>query len=113
MLKPQSPMTLIAAASAPGASRTTNIRINLFSRLPSGSAPAREKTAKRVVFSSLTLMRRSSTSSPQSAAVSAALSAFDRELLGNHIRTCVAEDLRAGDDTVVDELMATLQKLMR
>ena len=36
-----------------------------------------------------------------------------RELLAAHIRTCVADDLRSGDDAVVDELMATLQKLMR
>ena len=49
----------------------------------------------------------------QCSAVNAALNAFERELLASHIRTCVAEDLRSGDDTVVDELMATLQKLMR
>ncbi len=49
----------------------------------------------------------------QSAAVSAALNAFNRELLGNHIRTCVADDIRAGRDEVIDELMDTLQKLMR
>ena len=49
----------------------------------------------------------------QSAAVSAALSAFDRELLGNHIRTCVADEIRAGHDEVIDELMDTLQKLMK
>lgn len=49
----------------------------------------------------------------QCSAVNAALNAFERELLASHIRTCVAEDLRSGDDSVVDELMATLQKLMR
>ena len=49
----------------------------------------------------------------QSAAVSAALNAFNRELLDNHIRTCVAGDIRAGRDEVIDELMDTLQKLMR
>ena len=49
----------------------------------------------------------------QCSAVNAALNAFERELLAAHIRTCVAEDLRSGDDAVVDELMATLQKLMR
>ena len=46
----------------------------------------------------------------QSAAVSAALSAFDRELLGNHIRTCVADDIRAGHDEVIDELLDTGQE---
>ena len=49
----------------------------------------------------------------QSAAVSAALNAFNRELLGDHIRTCVADDIRAGRDEVIDELMDTLQKLMK
>ncbi len=49
----------------------------------------------------------------QSAAVSAALNAFNRELLGDHIRTCVASDIRAGKDEVIDELMDTLQKLMK
>ena len=49
----------------------------------------------------------------QSSAVNAALNAFERELLAAHIRTCVAEDLRSGKDEVVDELMATLQKLMK
>ena len=49
----------------------------------------------------------------QSAAVSAALNAFNKELLSNHIRTCVASDIRNGHDEVVDELVATLQKLMK
>ena len=49
----------------------------------------------------------------QSAAVTAALNAFNRELLGDHIRTCVADDIRAGRDEVIDELMDTLQKLMK
>lgn len=49
----------------------------------------------------------------QSAAVSAALAAFECELLGSHIRGCVARDLRDGRDGVVDELMETLKKLMR
>lgn len=49
----------------------------------------------------------------QSAAVSAALNAFNRELLSAHIRTCVAADIRAGNDATIDELMATLQKLMK
>ena len=49
----------------------------------------------------------------QSAAVSAAINAFNRELLGDHIRTCVANDIRAGRDEVIDELMDTLQKLIK
>lgn len=49
----------------------------------------------------------------QVAAANAALNAFTRELLGNHIRTCVAEDIRSGKDETIDELMQTLQKLMK
>lgn len=49
----------------------------------------------------------------QVAATSAALNAFARELLNNHIRTCVTEDVRNGRDEAVDELLQTLQKLMR
>ena len=49
----------------------------------------------------------------QSAAVTAGMNAFHRELLANHIRTCVADDIRAGNDEVVDELLKTLQKLMK
>ena len=49
----------------------------------------------------------------QSAAVNAALNAFNRELLACHIRGCVKRDLLAGDESVVDELVETVQKLMK
>ena len=49
----------------------------------------------------------------QSAAVSAAVNAFNKELLASHIHTCVADKIRDGDDQVIDELVATLQKLMK
>ena len=49
----------------------------------------------------------------QVAAANAALNAFSRELLSNHIRSCVVDDVRARKDEVVDELLATLQKLMK
>ena len=49
----------------------------------------------------------------QVSAVTAALNSFGKELLASHIHTCVADGLRAGDDSVVDELMSTLQKLMK
>ena len=49
----------------------------------------------------------------QSAAVNAAVNAFNKELLASHIRGCVARDIREGKDEVVDELVATLQKLMK
>lgn len=49
----------------------------------------------------------------QTAAAGAALRAFSSELLGQHLRTCVAEDLRRGDDCKVEELAAALQKLLK
>ena len=49
----------------------------------------------------------------QVAAVNAALNAFNRELLKQHIKTCVTDDIKNGKDDTVDELVATLQKLMK
>ena len=49
----------------------------------------------------------------QSAAALAALNAFNRELLSSHIHTCVARYIKAGNDQVIDELMTTLEKLIR
>ena len=49
----------------------------------------------------------------QVAAVNAALGSFNKVLLANHIRTCVAQDIREGKDETIDELVCTLQKLMR
>lgn len=49
----------------------------------------------------------------QVAAANAALSAFSRELLENHIKSCVAQDIRNGKDETVDELLETLRKMMK
>lgn len=49
----------------------------------------------------------------QVSAVNAALNSFNKVLLANHIRTCVADDIRAGKDETIDELVVTLQKLMK
>lgn len=49
----------------------------------------------------------------QVSAVQAALNSFNKVLLANHIRTCVAEDIRDGKEEVIDELVATLQRLMK
>ena len=49
----------------------------------------------------------------QVSAVNAALNAFNRELLAEHIKTCVADDIRQGKDETIDELVVTLQKLMK
>lgn len=49
----------------------------------------------------------------QVSAVNAAINSFSKELLGEHLRTCVADGIRRGDEQVVDELVAVLQKLMK
>ena len=49
----------------------------------------------------------------QVAAVNAALNSFNKALLANHVRTCVADNIRAGNDEVIDELVILLQKLMK
>ena len=49
----------------------------------------------------------------QVAAANSALNAFSRELLSQHVRTCVADDMRAGSDEKLDELLKLLPKLMK
>ena len=53
----------------------------------------------------------------QTSAVNSALNSFSKVLLSNHIRTCVKNDIREGDDMAVDEvveeLVTTLQKMMK
>lgn len=49
----------------------------------------------------------------QVSAVSAALNAFSRELMDQHIRTCVARDIRDGREEAIDDLMDALKKLMK
>ncbi len=49
----------------------------------------------------------------QVSAVSSALNSFNRELLSSHIKTCVTDDIRAGKNETVDELLNTLGKLMK
>ena len=49
----------------------------------------------------------------QSAAVTAAVDSFNRELLDAHVRTCVANGIREGNDEVIDELRDVLKKLMK
>ena len=48
-----------------------------------------------------------------SAAVNAAMNAFNKEILARHIEGCVARDIREGKDEVIDELVTILQKLMK
>ena len=49
----------------------------------------------------------------QVSAATAALNSFSKELLATHIKTCVADNIRNGNDEVVDELVCVLQKLMK
>lgn len=49
----------------------------------------------------------------QVAAANAALNSFNKVLLANHIRTCVAQDIREGKEETIDELVTVLQKLMK
>lgn len=49
----------------------------------------------------------------QVAAVNAALNSFNKVLLANHIKTCVIKDIKEGREETVEELLVTLQKLMK
>lgn len=49
----------------------------------------------------------------QVSAISAALNSFNKELLARHIRTCVATDIREGRDDSMEDLLKTIQKLMK
>lgn len=49
----------------------------------------------------------------QVAAVNAALNSFGRILLENHLRSCVAENIRNGNDEVIDELLELLKKITK
>lgn len=49
----------------------------------------------------------------QVSAITSALNSFNKVLLANHVKTCVADNIRNGNDEIVDELVTTLQKLMK
>ena len=49
----------------------------------------------------------------QVSAINSALNSFNKVLLANHIKTCVTKDIKDGKEETVDELVATLQKLMK
>lgn len=49
----------------------------------------------------------------QVSSVQSALNSFNKELLANHIHSCVVEDIKAGNEEVVDELCDTIKKLMK
>ena len=49
----------------------------------------------------------------QVSAITSALNSFNKALMSNHMRTCVADNIRQGNDDVIDELVGALQKLMK
>ncbi|WP_196594434.1 metal-sensing transcriptional repressor [Pectinatus sottacetonis] len=49
----------------------------------------------------------------QVSAVQAALNSFNKELLAQHIKTCVADDIRKGNDNAINELCDLLKKQMK
>jgi DNA-binding FrmR family transcriptional regulator len=49
----------------------------------------------------------------QVSAINSALCAFSRELLANHMKTCVTEDIKAGKEETVDEVLDIIYKLMK
>jgi DNA-binding FrmR family transcriptional regulator len=49
----------------------------------------------------------------QIAAVQAALNSTGKLLLEKHVKSCVKERVLAGDDEVLDEVLKTIQKLVR
>lgn len=49
----------------------------------------------------------------QISATQAALNSVAKILLEGHMKSCVVERIQEGDDEVVDELLVTIQKLMK
>jgi len=49
----------------------------------------------------------------QGQAISKALNSFNKELMACHIRSCVVEGIRQGDEEIIEELVDLTQKLMK
>ncbi|MCR5481213.1 MAG: metal-sensing transcriptional repressor [Clostridia bacterium] len=49
----------------------------------------------------------------QSMAAGSAIDGFNQELLGFHMKGCVTEGIKNGDEEIVDELLKTMRKLMK
>lgn len=47
----------------------------------------------------------------QVAAIEKALQSFGYILLQRHLETCVTEDIKAGDETIMEEVMELVKKL--
>ena len=82
----------------------------------SGRRKVRERTEEEALLQRLSRIEgqvRGVRGMVENSAIQSALNAFNRELLARHIRTCVVTDIEKGDLTVVDDLVATIQKLMK
>jgi DNA-binding FrmR family transcriptional regulator len=49
----------------------------------------------------------------QASATSSALNSFSREILESHIRSCVIDGVRSGDNERVEELISTIERFMK
>lgn len=49
----------------------------------------------------------------QVSAIQSSLNSFSKELLGAHLRSCVVDDIKKGDENAIDELLDLLKKLMK
>ena len=49
----------------------------------------------------------------QVSAISSALAAFNKELLQSHIKTCVLSDVKNGNESTLDELIDTVERLIK
>ena len=49
----------------------------------------------------------------QSMSAASAIDGFNQELLGYHLKGCVTEGIKNGDEEIVDELLKTVRKLMK
>lgn len=49
----------------------------------------------------------------QIAAVQSALNALSRVILERHMKTCLIDRIQSGENEVIDELMVTVEKMMK
>lgn len=49
----------------------------------------------------------------QSMSAASAMDGFNQELLGYHVKGCITEGIKNGNEEIVDELLKTVRKLMK
>lgn len=87
--------------------RSSEERKNLLNRLKriEGQVRGLEKMVEEDAYCPNVLV--------QASAVSSAINSFNKALMAEHIRSCVVEDIRDGNDATIEELISVLQKLMK